>query len=153
MITIIEDTRQQSGKHELKHQQFDTAGVRVMRCKLPFGDYALPPAVAVDTKKGLEEVAKDIVNEHKRFRAECINAYNAGTKLIILIEEESGISSIEEVARWINPELQYRQTAVTGSRLAKSMATMRERYGVEFEFCHPADAAATILKLLGGRNE
>lgn len=153
MITIIEDTAQKAGKHDEKHEQFERAGIRLIRCKLPFGDYIFPPAVSVDTKKGLSEVAYDIVNDHKRFRAECVNADLAGTKLIILIEEESGISSIDEVASWVNPELQYRQTAVTGDRLAKSMRTMEQRYGVRFMFCHPDDSAATILKLLEEGNE
>lgn len=153
MITIIEDTAQKAGKHDEKHEQFDRAGIRLIRCKLPFGDYILPPAVSVDTKKGLSEVAYDIVNDHKRFRAECVNADLAGTKLIILIEEESGISSIDEVAEWKNPEAQFRQTAVTGDRLAKSMRTMEQRYGVRFVFCNPKDSAAMILKLLEEGNE
>ena len=152
MITIIEDTRQQAGKHELKHKAFDEAGVRVVRCKLPFGDYALPPAVAVDTKKGLGEVAANLTTEHARFRAECVNAFNAGTRLIILTEEP-GISSIDDVESWENPDLQYRSTAITGARLAKAMRTMEQRYGVQFAFCDPEDAAAMILKLLGGADE
>ena len=76
----------------------------------------------------------------------------AGTRLIILIEE-FGVTSIEEVEMWENPELKYRSTAITGSRLAKVMRTMEQRYGVEFAFCDPEHAAATILKLLGGANE
>lgn len=153
MITIIEDTAQKTGKHELKHEAFERSGVKLVRCKLPFGDYCLPPSVSVDTKKGLSEVAYDIVNDHRRFRAECINADMAGTKLIILIEEESGIASIDEVAAWENPELQYRQTAVTGDRLAKSMKTMEQRYGVKFLFCRPEESADVILKLLEEGNE
>ena len=63
MITVIEDTAQKAGKHDEKHEQFERAGIRLIRCKLPFGDYILPPAVSVDTKKGLSEVAYDIVND------------------------------------------------------------------------------------------
>ena len=153
MITIIEDTAQKAGKHTKKHESFEQAGVKLVRCKLPFGDYCLPPKISVDTKKGLSEVAYDIVNDHKRFRAECINAYMAGTKLVVLIEENTGITSIDEVAFWDNPELQYRQTAVTGDRLAKSMRTMEHRYGVEFMFCRPEESADVILKLLEEGNE
>ena len=61
--------------------------------------------------------------------------------------------SIDEVEKWVNPELQYRQTAVTGDRLAKSMRTMEQRYGVRFMFCHPDNAADVILKLLEEGNE
>lgn len=49
-MVIIEDTRQKSGQHELKHQCFEDMNVTLVRNMLPFGDYALPPSVSVDTK-------------------------------------------------------------------------------------------------------
>ncbi len=38
-MTIIEDTRQQAKKHELKHKFFADNQIKVVRCKLPVGDY------------------------------------------------------------------------------------------------------------------
>jgi len=153
MITIIEDTAQKAGKHDIKHANFEKLGINVIRNKLPFGDYCLPPKISVDTKKGLQEVAYDIVNDHRRFRAECVNAANAGTKLVILIEEPLDINSIDDVVGWDNPERAYRPTAVTGDRLAKSMRTMEQRYGVRFAFCRPEESAQLIMKLLEEESE
>ena len=48
---IIEDTRNKIGKHEEKNEWFKKNEVTVIRSKVPFGDYTLPPKVAVDTKK------------------------------------------------------------------------------------------------------
>lgn len=148
-MTIIEDTRQKSGMHELKHQHFKEIGVKLVRNMLPFGDYALPPSISIDTKADMAEIANNIGSDHKRFKNECIAARDAGCQLIILVENTEGISSVNEVHRWINPELIYRPRAITGERLEKAMKTMSERYGVRFEFCKPEESAKKILELLG----
>lgn len=148
-MTIIEDTRQKSGMHELKHQHFEEMDVKLVRNMLPFGDYALPPSISIDTKADMAEIANNIGSDHKRFKNECIAARDAGCQLIILVENTEGISSVNEVHRWINPELIYRPRAITGERLQKAMLTMSERYGVQFEFCKPEESAKRIMELLG----
>lgn len=148
-MVIIEDTRQKSGMHELKHSHFDEMGVQLVRNMLPFGDYAVPPKVSVDTKANMDEIAHNIGSDHKRFKRECIAARDAGCQLIILVENSDGISSVNDVHKWINPDLIYRPRAITGERLEKAMKTMTERYGVRFEFCEPEEAAVKILELLG----
>ena len=145
---IIEDTRQKKGMHDIKHNCFDQMGVELIRNMLPFGDYALPPRISVDTKANMEEIAQNINGSHQRFKEECIKAKNAGCQLIILTENTVGITSIDEVHTWINPELVYRPKAITGQRLEKAMKTMSERYGVRFEFCTPEDSAKRIMELL-----
>lgn len=150
-MVIIEDTRQKSGMHELKHQHFEEMGVDLVRNMLPFGDYALPPSISVDTKANMDEIASNIGSDHQRFKRECIAARDAGCQLIILVENTDGISSVNEVHRWINPDLIYRPRAITGERLEKAMKTMSERYGVRFEFCEPQDSAKKIMELLGVR--
>lgn len=153
MITIIEDSRQKKGMHELKHSCFDDMGVRTVRNMLPFGDYALPPAISVDTKQNMAEIASNIGSDHKRFKNECIAAREAGCQLIILVENTEGIACVNDVHKWVNPELVYRPRAITGARLQKAMLTMSERYGVQFEFCTPAQAADKIIELLGVKYE
>lgn len=150
-MVIIEDTRQKSGMHELKHQHFEEMGVDLVRNMLPFGDYALPPSISVDTKANMDEIASNIGSDHQRFKRECIAARDAGCQLIILVENTDGISSVNEVHKWINPDLIYRPRAITGERLEKAMKTMSERYGVRFEFCEPQDSAKKIMELLGVR--
>ena len=149
MITIIEDSRQKRGMHELKHSCFDEMGVRIVRNMLPFGDYAICPSISVDTKADMAEIASNIGSDHQRFKRECVAARDAGCQLIILVENTDGITCVNDVHKWVNPELIYRPRAITGDRLQKAMLTMNERYGVRFEFCEPEEAANRIMELLG----
>ena len=149
MITLIEDTRQQAEKHDIKHESFLNADIQVVRCKLPFGDYALPPAISVDTKASMDEIAANICGkEHTRFINECKAAKAAGCQLIILVENDLGISCLSEVHNWINPRVVYSPKCVQGPRLQKAMQTISERYGVRFEFCTPEEAGSRIVEIL-----
>ena len=147
---IIEDTRQKLDKHQLKHSYFDSNKVGVIRCKLPFGDYAPVPPVSIDTKENMDEIAKNICgSSHKRFINECKLAKAAGCQLIILVENDVGVSDISEVHKWINPRVVYSPDCVQGARLQKAMETITERYGVQFMFCTPESAGETIMEILG----
>lgn len=123
-------------------------GVELIRCKLPFGDYAKVPSVSVDTKANMLEIAQNIGSDHKRFKSECLLARGAGCQLIILVENNDGITCVNDVSKWINPDVIYRPNAITGERLQKAMKTMSERYGVRFEFCRPEEAAKRVMELL-----
>lgn len=150
-MVIIEDSRQQAGRHELKHGSWSRSGDVIYRSKLAVGDYCLPPEVSVDTKASMQEIAQNIggtAEEHARFRRELQLAQEMGTKLFVLIENEDGITSIEEVAGWVNPRLAFSSKAITGQRLSRAMKTMQQRYGVTFLFCKPAEAAEVIKRLL-----
>lgn len=148
---LLEDTRQQAGKHETKHKAWADHGDYLVRCALPFGDYMAVPPVSVDTKASMQEIAQNIGGssaEHNRFRRELIKAQEAGCHLYILVENDDGIRDLAGVRRWVNPRLIDSPKAITGERLAKAMETMQERYGVTFLFCHPERAAAMIHYLL-----
>lgn len=150
-MTIIEDSRQQAGKHEPKHKRWAELNIPLIRCKLPFGDYALPPKITVDTKASMQEIAQNIGgtrDEHQRFIRELIGARDAGIKLYVLIETDESIRSIEDVANWYNPRLEFSPQAIQGPRLAKAMRTIEERYGCTFLFCRPEEAADMIIDLL-----
>ena len=149
MYTIIEDSRQQKGMHEIKHEFFKKLGVKVVRSKLPFGDYAPVPPVSIDTKRDMDEIAANICGEsHKRFINECKAARDAGCHLIILVENRCGITKVSDVHNWTNPRIIYSDKCVQGARLQKAMETISERYGVEFRFCTPEDAGRIILEIL-----
>ena len=153
---IVEDTRQQKNQHNEKHEWFESHTIHTIRCKLPFGDYSLPPKVAVDTKKGLEEIAKNICGdkeEHQRFKRECVAAKEAGCKLYFLIENNNGINNINQVHTWINPRSFVSPNCVQGERLERAMKTMSERYGCEFLFCDYSETAEKIIELLGGEQD
>lgn len=148
---LIEDTRQKTGKHDLKHKCFESLDIDLVRCKLPFGDYAPVPPVSVDTKENIDEIAKNIcgtAKEHKRFINECKYARDAGSKLYILVENTLGITDISQVHLWENPRSDFSPNCVQGPRLQKAMETISERYGVTFLFCEPSKAAEIIWKLV-----
>lgn len=149
MITIIEDTRQQAGKHDIKHKWFEENGVELVRSKLPFGDYAPIPPISIDTKRNMDEIAMNICGkEHRRFINECKAAKAAGCHLVILIENTDGITHISQVHTWVNPRAVFSTKCVQGARLQKAMETISERYGVQFEFCPPDMAAQRIMEML-----
>lgn len=151
-MAIIEDTRNQKGKHELKHQWWAEHNVSLIRSKIVVGDYCKPPLVSVDTKAGLPEIAQNIGGnkaEHNRFISELKLAKEIGCKLYVLIETDEPIDCIEDVAAWRNPRIDYYPQAITGARLSKAMRTIEERYGCKFVFCRTADSAKIIEELLG----
>lgn len=148
-MRLLEDTRQQAGKHEEKHAIWKAGGVQLRRCKLPYGDYCLPPKKAVDTKADMAEIAQNIGGaEHRRFINECKAALEDGCELFILVENTDGIEDIEDVQRWVNPRTEYSPKCIQGPRLAKAMYTIQERYGCTFLFCKPEEAAEMIVDLL-----
>lgn len=152
-MVIVEDTRNKLGQHETKRAAWLAEGDELIRCKIPFGDYCLPPAVAVDTKANMAEIAQNIGGpreEHARFRRECQAAAAAGCRLIVLVENDEGIRTVEDVKRWINPRAEYSPKAIDGPRLSRAMQTMAERYGVTFAFCAPEEAAERIKHYLKG---
>lgn len=182
-------------KHKHKHKYWDEKGVKWERYPLPVGDYILcndvvsdviqrkqkrgidvkkmdflgSYKVCVDTKKDIQEIVGNVCGkQHPRFRDECILAQNNGIKLYVLIENEDGVKSINDVFRWQNPKLREynkitdmqaqgkwlsrklpKQPPTIGQTLAKALLTMQLKYGVEFLFCRPEEAGEIILELLG----
>lgn len=147
-ITLIEDTRQQHGKHDLKAKYFAENDIAVIRTKLYVGDYARldNQLLTVDSKKDVSEIAANICGpQHERFRNECLRAQEYGIKLVVLIEEE-----VPDLAEWKSPRKKNGQpyTHVSGATLKKAMQTMTEKYGVEFRFCQKAEAGQRIVEIL-----
>lgn len=174
-----------------KHRDLKELGNELVPIPLPFGDYCLITEqmqetidrrggklkkqdlvgdikVSVDTKKDLLEVCGNICSKaHSRFRDEIILAQKVNAKLIILIEE-AGIDSIDDVFRWQNPRM-YRYNKIkymhergrwqnvalpkaaptSGQTLAKAMLTLENKYGCKFMFCKPSETAEQITEILG----
>lgn len=173
-MIILEDTRQQDSKHNKKKQWFEKNGIEVKRTKLYVGDYTFPKnqSVCVDTKKDIQELIGDICGkQHERFREELIRAKEADIKLYILVENEpitinerKGIYSpfidcLDNLHKFVNPRLfiwrngkQLYPTATKGITLQKACMTMEKKYGVEFIFCRPYQAAEKVIELLAMGN-
>ena len=149
MVTVIEDSRQKDGKHQQKHIGFEDLGVDLLRCKLPFGDYALPPAVSIDTKENLEEIAGNLcgsMKERDRFIRECKAAAAAGCQLVIMVETEHDGSLLDLGDIRIGSG-----KVVTGLQLYRAMTAVSGRYGVRFVLVRPEDAAKEIMRILHGK--
>ena len=150
-MLILEDTRNKPEKNAHIRHQLEELGYKVDRTKIYCGDYtwATNQSVCIDTKQNLQEVVGNVIQQHDRFRSECIRAKEAGIKLIILIVEPK-VSCLADVFGWYNPRLRFSKKATTGRQLGKIMYSMREKYGVEFEFCKKDVVGKRIIDLLGG---
>ena len=148
---IWEDTRQQTGKHELKHKYWDKHGIQWDRSKLPIGDYCGDKygfKVIIDTKKDIQEIIQNVTKDHERFKKECMKAQERKIKLIVLIENKDGVKSKNDLGGWYNWRLKKNPKATTGKQLMKILYTMEERYCVEFRFCAPEEAGQAIVDIL-----
>lgn len=141
-IKIVEDKAQQDGKHEIKHQWFDSHGVDVVQAPLPVGDYILFTGavenvihrktcrgvplkkmdfmgsykVSVDTKRDIQEIVGNICGkQHGRFRDECMLARDNGIHLYVLIENTDGVKSIDDLHYWENPRAKIQKWITTPS--------------------------------------
>lgn len=165
-LILVEDSRQQRGKHKNVEAYCKQKGIRIVRSKLLVGDYMLAGTgsetgagtggikgnISVDTKTlGIPEIASNCFQEHERFRAECQLAKDLGIQLVILIEE---VPPDGDVAKWRSPldrygKPKYRFDPVT---LSKVMQTMTERYNVQFCFCDGRSTGKVLLEILKGEN-
>ena len=148
MKTIIEDVNQKKGKHVLKNEYWESQGVAVERCHLPWGDYIAAPKVAVDTKQDIVEITTNMcgsMNEKRRFREECKGAQAAGCKLVFLIEDKryNQIGDLYGEKVWL-----HTGQIIPGDQVARAMETMAARYGCEFRFCRPEDAGRIVEEIL-----
>ena len=146
-------------------EEFERQGVNHFVSKLPVGDYiSLDNArLAIDRKQDLQELCGNVCQQHERFKRELIRAKEAGIKLVILVEHGPDIQTLEDVYFWQNPrrhEVRWRyrdgkrekyvisEKAVDGTQLYRSMCTIRNRYGVQFEFCAKQDTGKRIIEIL-----
>lgn len=169
-MQIMIDTREK--QHAIKRilSEFEEQSIQSISSKLYVGDYMSldNPRLIIDRKQNLQELCGNVCQQHERFRRELLRAKEAGITLVILVEHGAEIKSIEDVFFWKNPrkhEIRWRweggkrvkyivsAKAVDGEQLYKSLCTIRDRYGVRFEFCEKKDTGKEIIRILGGTNE
>jgi len=166
-VAIYMDTREKQGKKNHILLYMEDAGIPVIRHKLLVGDWTRTDdqSVCIDTKTcGMQEVYSNLISDHARFRRECVRAVENGIRLIVLVEEY-GITSLEDVKKWQNPRegLYYMRKAgfvagrgempkappVSSERLYNIMRVMAENYRVEWEFTTHDKAGERICGILG----
>lgn len=173
-IYLQVDSRQQAHKHDLKDKYFQEKGIKTLRSKLPFGDYALinDTSICIDTKKDMLELENCLTKDHIRFRNEITNANSFGIGIVILIEEEIQYRNLDDVAlryeipKWksnsfqrINGKLvcKHKKGQPMGQfkveTLVKAMKTMQQKYAVIFAFTTKEKCGETIIDILVNNRE
>lgn len=156
-MILLEDTRQQAGKHKNVHAYCEQQGIEIFRQGLNVGDYMLcgpefggiKGDISVDSKYGVPELASCCFQDHVRFRDEMERAKKFGIQLIVLTEEVLPGGLLEN---WRSPMgrdglPKYKFDPMT---LKKTMLTMQERYGVKFRFCDGRSTGKTLFEFLKG---
>lgn len=158
-IVLVEDTRNKVGLHDLKNAYFEQKGIKVVRSKLFTGDYALlnNMSVCIDTKQSISELYGDMYQQHERFRAEADRAMENGIKLVILVENKEGISTVDDIIKWQNPQLKRnrkngKKPPVPNDTFIKALKTFSERHGAIFRFISPESSGRAIIYLLTGKD-
>ena len=148
MNTVIIDTREKARAIKQILQTFDNCGVPHVSSKLWVGDYARMDnqMIVVDRKQNLLELASNVCE--KRFHEEMKRAHEHGVKIVFLIEHGHPVDEIIDVLFWQNPRLKESPKCISGDHLFKSMVSMSERYGVEWQFCTKAETGHRIMEIL-----
>lgn len=156
-MTIIADTREHADQWGRIRQGFDALGIQYVRSKLLVGDYqALEnPLLVIDRKHNLAEVAKNFTERRKiegksknRLEDEMVRAKGLGIRIVFLVEHGGKIKAIEDVAKWVNPQLKEHPLAMTGERVLRIMLAYKNKYGVEWRFCDKRHTAKRIIEIL-----
>lgn len=148
-MTIQIDTREKARAIQSIKAEFARAGVETITSKLWVGDYARIDnmTVVIDRKQNLLELASNVIE--KRFHAEIQRAHEKGVKIIFLVEHGRDINDLIDVLFWENPRKKESPRCISGEHLYKSMTTLSERYGVEWQFCQKKDTGKRIIQILG----
>lgn len=106
-MILLEDTRNQIGKHKNVSKYCQENNIEIVRTKLVVGDYMLPltSGISIDTKANLNEILNNITQ--KRFRNELLLSKKLGIRLIILIEHSKDITCIDDIKNWKNQRLEF----------------------------------------------
>lgn len=166
-MVIQIDSREHKWEMARVQRQLESLGVKTIVSKLYVGDYQSLDngRLVIDRKKDLQELCGNVCQQHERFRAELLRAQEAGIQIIILCEHGPDINNLQDVYFWQNPrkhEIKWKtingrkiktvesSKAVDGEQLYKSLITMRDKYGVRFEFCTKDITGQRIKELLDG---
>lgn len=179
--TVYEDTLNKVGEHEAKHEWWEAHGIEVVRTRfdgkhdvpVSFGDYYAPGSnVVVDTKATVHELMGNLGSEYRRFDHECRRAYEAGYRIVFVVECGAAYAKPAMLARVASrfcmkckefrarrcdptdegsgcSERGDRRKPFQGHMMMGRMKSLHVKYGAEFEFVDPDKSAMRICELLG----
>ena len=151
---VLIDTREKPAAIRGIRKYFDEHGIAYKLRKLDTGDYMLEdhPELIIDRKQTISELAKNVgTKDRERFKREIIRAREAGSHLIILVEQNRyqdrgewiHVEKIADLIRWSSPH-----TMVTGERLFRILVSWSAKYAISVEFCDKRSTGRKIHEIL-----
>lgn len=171
-IYIIKDTREKIGKKIEIDNYFQEHNIKVLRSKLPYGDYCRVDKMnlVIDVKMSALEIFGNLTKDHVRFRNEIKGANDFGIGIVILIEEDDYYATLDTFRQWYRIPVWksdgWKQigskkvkthkkgepmTKVNVDAIVKAMKTMQEKYAVLFKFTTKERCGADIINILHNR--
>ena len=158
MDYLIIDSREKPKAIQNILRTFDAEGVLWEKSKLLFGDYMdfSRPQIVVDRKQNIAELAKNCTVDHERFKRELERAKKAGSRLIILVEQNRykdrgkwiHVDSIEDIMLWSSPH-----TTIRGERVFRILSSWCAKYPIEVRFCDKRQTGKEILRIIYGKED
>lgn len=155
MKYLLIDTREKPRAIQTIMRTFDAAGIPYERTKLLVGDYMdwNRPQIVIDRKQSIQELAQNCTRDHVRFKAELERAKKAGTKLVILVEQNRykdgdewrHVEDITDLMRWTNPH-----TTIRGEKVYRVLRSWMSKYDIDVQFCDKRSTGKRILQIIYG---
>lgn len=158
MDYLIIDSREKPKAIQNILRTFDAEGVQWEKSKLLFGDYMdfSRPQIVVDRKQNIAELAKNCTVDHERFKRELERAKKAGSRLIILVEQNRykdrgkwiHVEDITDLMLWSSPH-----TTIRGERVFRILSSWCAKYPIEVRFCDKRQTGKEILRIIYGKED
>ena len=155
MDYLIIDSREKPKAIETILQTFRKEGVPYVKSKLLFGDYMdfNRPQVVIDRKQNIAELAKNCTSDRDRFRAELERAKSAGSRLVILVEQNrykdrdewKRVETIADLMLWSD-----KHTTIRGEKVFRVLSSWCAKYPIEVRFCDKRNTGKEILRIIYG---
>ena len=153
MKFIVVDTREKPKAIQSILAEFDKQGIEHISSKLPFGDYMdwNRPGIVIDRKQTIVELAKNCTSEQARFRREIELSHKAGSRLVILVEQNKykagdrwiQVKELSDIILWSN-----KYTSISGEKVFRVLSSWVYRYNIQVKFCDRRTTGKEILKIL-----
>lgn len=153
MKLLLIDTREKPKAIQGIIKTIDRAGIEHERTKLLFGDYMdwNKPGIVVDRKQNIQELAQNCTRDHVRFRAELDRVKKAGSRLVILVEQNRykdgdewrTVEDIADLMYWTSPH-----TTIRGEKVYRVLRGWMAKYDIDVQFCDKRSTGKRILEII-----
>lgn len=155
MKHLISDTREKKNRHVLDY--FEAVGIKYEIAKLDYGDYmdVYRPGIVIDRKQNIAELAKNVVGKDRdRFVRELERAQTAGSKMVILVEQNRykdrdrwiSVKEPADLMLWSSPH-----TKIRGERVFRSLSGLIHKYNISVIFCDKRVTGKKIMEIIYGK--